>query len=112
MLISYKHYLKAKLKQNSTYLTTLVLNDEFLGYAFKGSDLSQYQFQEGNSMSSQQTTKPLKTALIGLGMVADTHVQAITGLDGKVQLKGIFARGQQAARDYAITAESICGSPV
>ena len=63
-------------------------------------------------MSSQQTTKPLKTALIGLGMVADTHVQAITGLDGKVQLKGIFARGQQAARDYAITAESICGSPV
>ncbi|RVU85339.1 Gfo/Idh/MocA family oxidoreductase, partial [Leucothrix sargassi] len=55
--------------------------------------------------------KPLNTALIGLGMVADTHVEAIKGLDGKVNLKGIFARGQEAARSYAVKAESITSSP-
>ncbi|WP_413699408.1 Gfo/Idh/MocA family protein [Psychromonas sp. KJ10-10] len=53
--------------------------------------------------------KPLNTALIGLGMVADTHVEAITGLNGKVKLKGVFARGQQTAKEYAIKASSICG---
>ena len=40
-------------------------------------------------------TKPLNTVLIGLGMVADTHVNAIARLTGKVHLKGVFARGQE-----------------
>ena len=57
------------------------------------------------------TTKPLNTVLIGLGMVADTHVNAIAGLKGKVQLKGVYARGQEAARSYALKAESVCGYP-
>ncbi len=59
-------------------------------------------------MSPANKAKPLNTALIGLGMVADTHVQAITGLNGKVRLKGAFARGQKAANEYAIKAASIC----
>jgi len=42
-------------------------------------------------------------------MVANTHVQAITGLHGKVRLKGVFARGQQKAHEYATHAASICG---
>ena len=54
--------------------------------------------------------KPLNTVLIGLGMVADTHVNAIAKLNGKVQLKGAFARGQEVARDYALKASSICGN--
>ena len=60
-------------------------------------------------MTSMEKAKPLNTALIGLGMVADTHVQAITGLNGKVRLKGVFARGQQVAKEYAIKATSITG---
>ncbi|PWQ94839.1 Gfo/Idh/MocA family protein [Leucothrix arctica] len=62
-------------------------------------------------MSSTQNTKPLNTVLIGLGMVADTHVEAITGLNGKVNLKGVFARGQEAAREYAAKVASITGQP-
>ena len=57
------------------------------------------------------TTKPLNTILIGIGMVGDTHVNAIAGLNGKVHLKGVYARGQQVAREYAIKAASITGSP-
>ena len=57
------------------------------------------------------TTKPLNTVLIGLGMVADTHVNAIACLKGKVHLKGVFARGQEAAQNYALKAESMCGYP-
>ncbi len=53
--------------------------------------------------------KTLNTALIGLGLVADTHVQAITGLHGKVRLKGVFARGQEAAEKYAARAAALCG---
>ena len=56
------------------------------------------------------TTKPLNTVLIGLGMVADTHVNAIAGLKDKVRLKGIYARGQPAAREYAVKAEAVCGN--
>jgi len=62
-------------------------------------------------MPSTNKAKSLNTALIGIGMVADTHVQAITGLNGKVRLKGVYARGQQAAKEYAIKAASISGHP-
>ena len=60
-------------------------------------------------MPPAEKTKPLNTALIGLGMVADTQVNAIASLQGRVHLKGVFARGQQAAREYAGKAESLCG---
>lgn len=60
-------------------------------------------------MTTHNKEKPLNTALVGLGMVANTHVQAITWLNGKVRLKGVFARGQQKAQEYATNAASICG---
>ena len=53
--------------------------------------------------------KPLNTVLIGLGMVADTHVHAIARLEGKVCMKGVFARGKEGAQKYAQHAESILG---
>ena len=43
------------------------------------------------------TTKPLNTVLIGLGMVADTHLQAIANLQDIVHLKGVYTRNQDAA---------------
>lgn len=55
------------------------------------------------------TSRPLNTVLIGLGMVADTHVNALAKLSDQVKLKGLYARGQETAREYAIKAESICG---
>ncbi|MGB0867778.1 MAG: hypothetical protein ACPGSC_14800 [Granulosicoccaceae bacterium] len=45
--------------------------------------------------------RPLNTALIGLGMVADAHVKAIAGLSDKLRLRGVFARGFDAANRYA-----------
>jgi len=57
------------------------------------------------------THKTFNTVLIGLGMVADTHVAAIAGLNGKIRLKGIYARGQQAAQDYAVKVTSISDYP-
>ena len=60
-------------------------------------------------MSPAKKSTPLNIALIGLGMVADTQVNAIASLQGRVHLKGVFARGQQAAREYAGKAESLCG---
>lgn len=44
--------------------------------------------------------KPLTCALIGTGMVADTHVAAIKASD-KVTLKGVTARSQQSAQAFA-----------
>lgn len=66
---------------------------------------------KGSIMPSPTRTEPLKTALIGLGMVADTHLEAIIGLEGKVSLKGIYARGQETARAYAAKTESKYGYP-
>jgi predicted dehydrogenase len=60
-------------------------------------------------MSNMESTKSLNVALIGLGMVADTHVQAIAGLKGKVHLKGIFARRQSIAQEYSSTVALFCG---
>ena len=60
-------------------------------------------------MSFTENPKPLNTALIGLGMVADTQVKAIASLQGRVHLKGVFARGQLAAQEYAKKAELLCG---
>ncbi len=55
--------------------------------------------------------KPLNTVLIGIGMVGDTHVNAIAGIKGQVCLKGVYARGQEAAREFAGKASSITGDP-
>ncbi|NQZ31338.1 MAG: Gfo/Idh/MocA family oxidoreductase [Oceanospirillaceae bacterium] len=55
------------------------------------------------------STKIFNTVLIGLGMVADTHLKAIAGLNGKVRLKGVYARTAQTAQQYAAKATAICG---
>lgn len=57
------------------------------------------------------TSKPLNTVLIGIGMVGDTHVNAIAGLNGQVNLKGVYARNQDVANAYASKAASITGAP-
>jgi len=36
----------------------------------------------------------LKTALIGLGMVADTHLRALADLKDRIHLSGVFARSE------------------
>lgn len=43
----------------------------------------------------------MKAGLIGLGLVADTHVAAIAATAGKVALGGVYARDPQARRDFA-----------
>ncbi|WP_022953870.1 Gfo/Idh/MocA family protein [Leucothrix mucor] len=55
------------------------------------------------------TTKPLNTVLIGLGMVADTHLQAIANLQDIVHLKGVYTRNQDAAQAYTHKVEETCG---
>lgn len=50
--------------------------------------------------------------LIGLGMVADTHLQAIVDLPGIVQLYGVYARRPESTETFAATATQRCGYPV
>jgi len=43
------------------------------------------------------TEKPmLNTVLIGLGMVADTHLRALADLKDRIYLQGVFARQAEA----------------
>jgi len=50
--------------------------------------------------------------LIGLGMVADTHLQAIADLPGIVRLYGVHARRQASTETFAATATQRCNYPV
>lgn len=43
----------------------------------------------------------MKAALIGLGMVADTHVEAIAATAGRIGLAGVFARHPDRAARFA-----------
>lgn len=43
----------------------------------------------------------MKAALIGLGMVADMHAQAIAATKGRVTLSGVWARDAQKAQTFA-----------
>lgn len=53
--------------------------------------------------------KPLKTALIGLGMVAETHVRALADLKDKIHLQGVHARSVSSADAFAQQVNQICG---
>lgn len=49
----------------------------------------------------------LNVALIGLGMVAETHLRAIADLKAELNLAGIFARRPQSLASFADLAEQI-----
>ena len=48
-------------------------------------------------------------ALVGLGMVAETHVQAIADLKDIIHLRGIHARNQDSMNAFGAVVESHCG---
>ena len=52
-------------------------------------------------MQGDALTKPLKAALIGLGMVAKTHVAAMRGAADRVTLSGVCARRPDRAAAFA-----------
>ena len=54
----------------------------------------------------------MNAVLIGLGMVAETHVRAIADLPGLVSLYGVHARHAQSTEKFAASAAQICGYPV
>lgn len=58
-------------------------------------------------MSKQQ--KPLNAALIGLGMVAETHLRALADLKDSIHLQGVFARNESSADAFATKAAELCG---
>lgn len=53
--------------------------------------------------------KPLKTVLIGLGMVAETHLRALADLKDGIHLDGVFARNTESATAFAAKAAELCG---
>ena len=48
-----------------------------------------------------ETATAKKVVLIGLGMVADTHLKAIKDLDGELIVHGVFARTAETRKNYA-----------
>lgn len=52
---------------------------------------------------------PLNVALIGVGMVAETHLNAIADLEGSVRLQGVLARRAASGKAFAKKAERLCG---
>jgi predicted dehydrogenase len=50
---------------------------------------------------SEVVEAPLKTALIGLGMVADTHLRALADLKDRIHLQGVFARDHRKCQAFA-----------
>ncbi len=48
-------------------------------------------------------------ALIGLGMVADTHLRALADLKDQLYLKGVCARSQSSGEAFISRAENLCG---
>jgi len=51
----------------------------------------------------------LKTVLIGLGMVADTHLRALADLKDRVHLQGVFARNSDARDAFGRAVQERCG---
>lgn len=56
-----------------------------------------------------ETRNPLNVALIGLGMVADTHLFALADLKHRLILKGIHARSRTSVEAFAAKAEEHIG---
>ena len=52
------------------------------------------------------TGRPLNIAIIGLGMVARTHLRAVRDLAPKVRLHGVLARSAAKAQDFVSEAEA------
>ena len=57
-----------------------------------------------------QAEKPLNVALIGLGMVAQTHLRAVRDLAPLVQLHGVLATTPDKAERFAAGAAERWGS--
>lgn len=55
----------------------------------------------------------MQVALVGLGMVARTHVAAIAATNGRISLRGVLSRNQQKAAAFADdVSESLNAKPV
>jgi len=54
-------------------------------------------------------SQPKKAVLIGLGMVADTHLQAMANLKEQVQLHGIYSRNQRSVLNFSGKVQRLCG---
>ncbi|MEP5622287.1 MAG: Gfo/Idh/MocA family oxidoreductase, partial [Hyphomicrobiales bacterium] len=52
----------------------------------------------------------MKVALIGLGMVAQTHVRAIAATERQLQLKGVLSRDVERSRVFAKSVAPILGA--
>ncbi|MEP3428308.1 MAG: Gfo/Idh/MocA family oxidoreductase [Roseibium sp.] len=52
----------------------------------------------------------MKVALIGLGMVAQTHVRAIAATEGQVQLKGVLSRDVARSKAFADSVAPLLGT--
>ncbi len=52
---------------------------------------------------------PLNIVLIGLGMVADTHLMALADLPEKLHLHGLYSRSAERVEGFASKVEDICG---
>ena len=55
------------------------------------------------------TARPLNCALIGLGMVAETHVRALADLKETVRLCGVLARTEESAKRFGKKVAPILG---
>ncbi|WP_068117040.1 Gfo/Idh/MocA family protein [Tropicimonas marinistellae] len=52
----------------------------------------------------------MQVALIGVGMVARTHVEALAATDGEVSLRGVLAAHPERAAGFAEDVAPICGA--
>ena len=55
-------------------------------------------------------TKPLNVVLIGLGMVADTHLRAVADLSDTLNLRGLHSRSGNSCAAFADKAEKLIGN--
>lgn len=60
-------------------------------------------------MSNATTTSPLNVVLIGLGMVADTHLHAIADQSNALTLRGIYSRTEKARKAFSKKAAELLG---
>lgn len=62
-----------------------------------------------NASPTRSPTSPLNVVLIGLGMVAETHLRAIADLRGTLVLHGIYSRNKDSCRTFAEKAAALIG---
>ena len=59
----------------------------------------------------QTEMRPLNAALIGLGMVAETHLRAIQGTDGRVVLRGVLGRSAGTRDRFLAICDQLGATP-